>query len=104
MVRNFEGFKKSEAVLKWCSLGEHKGSSEMSCLFCCMQFVPIVSPLVHLLILGRFVQFVCYDREYDIDFQGGWSEDQRSGGKASGTATCGIAVFALVVRLQGEIS
>ena len=63
-----------------------------------------VSPLVHLLILGRFVKFVCYVREYDIDFQSGWSEDQRSGGKASGAAACGIAVFAWVVRLQGEVS
>ena len=60
--------------------------------------------LVHLLILGRCGKFVCYDREYDIDFQGGWSEDQRSGGKASGAAACGIAVFAWIVWMQGEIS
>ena len=39
-----------------------------------------VSPLVYLLIWRRFVKFVCYDREYDIDFPSGWSEDRRSGG------------------------
>ena len=36
MVRNFEGFKKSEEVLKWCSLGEHERSSEMNSFFRCI--------------------------------------------------------------------
>ena len=39
-----------------------------------------VSPLVYLLISCKFAKFVCYDREYDIDFPSGWSEDRRCGG------------------------